>query len=306
MNGLWSELAKKLAEKWFSLLVLPGAFYLAVTATALTLGHAHALDIGLLTRHITDYARNPAVTSMGGQVVVLAAILAAAAAVGFVAQSIGTFVERAVLAAEWQAWPIPVRFAARWSLARRQRRWDSANADYLREYQNALTPDPASRPDPALRHRAARARARISVERPERPTWSGDRIQATAIRLDRDHHLDLATVWPSLWLVLPDPVREQITTARTALSRATTLAAWSVLYLVLTVWWWPAAPLAVVIAATAHHRIRATTDTYATLLENATRLHTTTLATQLGIDHTGPLGPHLGHALTRHLRSSTA
>ncbi|NKY30297.1 hypothetical protein [Nocardia gamkensis] len=77
------------------------------------------------------------------------------------------------------------------------------------------------------------------------------------------------------------------------------LAAWSVLYLALTVWWWPAAPLAVVIAETAHHRIRATTDTYATLLENAARLHTTT-------DHAGPLGPHLGHALTRYLRSSTA
>ncbi|MGK8486978.1 hypothetical protein [Nocardia asiatica] len=285
---------------------MPGAFYLAITVTALTLGHAHALDIGLLTRRITDHAKNPAVTSTGGQVVVLATLLAAAAAVGFVAQSLGTLVERGALAAEWQAWPSPGRYPARWSLTRRQRRWDKANADYLREYQNALAPDPIMRPDPVLRHRAARKRARISVERPERPTWSGDRIHAAAIRLDRDHHLDLATVWPSLWLVLPDPLREQITTARTALSGATTLAAWSVLYFVLTIWWWPAAPLATVIAATAHHRIGTTADTYATLLESATRLHATTLATQLGIDHTGPLNPQLGHTLTRHLRPSTA
>ncbi|MEU6831523.1 hypothetical protein ABZ894_22985 [Nocardia beijingensis] len=306
MSGLWSELAKKLAEKWFSLLVLPGAFYLALAATARTLGHAHALDVGLLTRRVTDYAKNPAVTSTGGQVLVLAALLATAAAVAFVAQSLGTLLERGVSAAEWQAWPLPGRYLARRSLTRRQRRWDSADADYRREYQQALAPDPTARPDPALRHRAARLRARISVERPERPTWSGDRIHAAAIRLDRDHHLDLAPVWPSLWLVLPDPVRDQITTARTALSRATTLAAWSVLYLALTIWWWPAAPLAAVIAATAHHRIRTTADTYATLLESATRLHATTLATQLGIDHTGPLDRQLGHTLTRHLRSSTA
>jgi hypothetical protein len=70
-----------------------------------------------------------------------------------------------------------------------------------------------------------------------------------------------------------------------------------VLYLPVSILWWPAAPLAVVIAATAHHRIRTTTDTYATLLETTTRLHATALATQLGIDHTGPLTPQLGHTL---------
>ncbi|MEV2223853.1 hypothetical protein AB0E01_28790 [Nocardia vinacea] len=300
---MWSELAKKLAEKWLSLLVLPGAFYLAVAGAALTLGHSHALDVGLLVHKITSYAKNPAVTATGGQVVLLVATLAGAAAVGLGAQAVGTLVEHVALAVEWDTWPGPVRYPARWSVSRRRRRWDTADTVYNREFRMALAPDPAARPNSELRHRAARTRTRIAVERPERPTWSGDRIHAVALRLDRDHHLDLATVWPAVWLTLPDSTRDQLTTARTALARATTLVAWSVLYLALSVWWWPAALVGVVAAATARHRIRTATDTYATLLETATRLCAVSLATQLGIDHTGPLTPQLGHALTRHLGS---
>ena len=80
MSGLWSELAKKIADQWFSLLVLPGVFYLAVTCAALILGHAHALDVGLLTRCIAEYAKNRATISTSGQIVLLAATLAGAAA----------------------------------------------------------------------------------------------------------------------------------------------------------------------------------------------------------------------------------
>ena len=189
---------------------------------------------------------------------------------------------------------------------RRKLRWNTANAAYLREVQKALAPDPANRPDPAVRHRIAHARARIATEQPERPTWSGDRIQAVAVRLDRDYHLDLAALWPPLWLILPDTVRDQIINARTALSRATTLGAWSILYSVLTIWWWPAALLAVIIAATARRRTRAATETYATLLETSARLYSTTLATQLGIEHTGPLTTRLGRTLTHHLHTPPA
>ncbi|WP_280423367.1 hypothetical protein [Nocardia carnea] len=303
MAGFWSEITRKLAEQWFSLLALPGALYLAVVATARVLGHPHALDIRYLGHQITSYAGHPAVTTLGGQIILLIAVLAGAAVVGLIAQFLGAVVENICLAAGWQSLSLPLRLPARWCVRVRRRRWDVADAAYQAEYRGALAPDPADRPDPARRHRAARIRDRIAVERPERPTWSGDRIHAAALRLDRDHHLDLATVWPALWLILPDTTRDELTAARLTLSRATTLAAWAVLYLPLGILWWPAVPLAVVIAATARHRIRGTSDTYATLLETTTRLHATALATQLGIDHTGPLTPQLGHTLTRHLHS---
>ncbi|MCO5999814.1 hypothetical protein [Actinoallomurus rhizosphaericola] len=303
MGGLLSELGKKLAERWLSLLVLPGVLYLAVAAAARTLGWRHALDIGLLTRQITAHAKTPAATSTGGQVMLLATIVIAAAAAGVAAQAAGAFLERLILAARWLTWPAPAPALIGWWVRHRRQRWDEADRIHHAQYQLALAPDPADRPDPAIRHTAAGIRARIAVERPERPTWSGDRIQAAALRLDRDHHLDLATCWPYLELTLPDTVRTQITDARTALSRATTLAGWAMLYAPLTWWWWPAIPLTTIIAASARHRIRTCADTYARLIETATRLHTPALATQLGIDHTGPLTPELGAALTRHLRT---
>jgi len=75
MSSLWSELGQKIADRWLTLLVLPGLLYLAVAAAASTLGQGNALDVSLLARQVTFRAREPAVTSVGGQVVVLAAII---------------------------------------------------------------------------------------------------------------------------------------------------------------------------------------------------------------------------------------
>ncbi|MFF3877863.1 hypothetical protein [Streptomyces sp. NPDC001978] len=36
---------------------------------------------------------------------------------------------------------------------------------------------------------------RIAAEEPARPAWSGDRLNAVAVRLERDHRLDLAAVF---------------------------------------------------------------------------------------------------------------
>ncbi|MFI5828445.1 hypothetical protein ACIA6C_14410 [Streptomyces sp. NPDC051578] len=161
------------------------------------------------------------------------------------------------------------------------------------------------RADPAPRRAAYPALLRIAAEAPDRPTWSGDRIHAVTVRLKRDHHLDLPALWSHLWLVLPEATRAEITSAEQALTRATTLAGWILLYAPLTVWWWPAAPLAVVLALTCRHRMRSAADSYARFLEAAAQLHTTELAPQLGIGHTGPLDSALGDALTHQLRTRT-
>ncbi|MET8878462.1 hypothetical protein [Nocardia sp. NPDC004604] len=301
MSGLWGEIAKKLADQWFSLLVLPGVLYLAVVTAALILGHTHPFDADLLAHRITTSAQNPTITSTAGQITLLAAILAGAGGIGLVAQSLGSATEYTVLSTGLQSWPAPARYVAQCLIANRRRRWAAADGVYRAEYDKALTPNPTDRPDPAVRHRAARRRTRIAVEPPERPTWSSDRIHTAAVRLDRTYHLDLATVWPALWLLLPDPTRSAIAVARTTLSQAATLAAWSLLYLPLAGWWWPAAPLSAILAFTARHRIRNATDTYATLLETAVHLHATTLATQLGVENNGALTPPIGHALTHRL-----
>ncbi|MFE1989166.1 hypothetical protein [Streptomyces mirabilis] len=302
MGAFLSELGKRLAERWLSLLVLPGALYLAVAAAAYALGQSHPFDLARLTRRITEWAAHPAAGSVGGQVVLLAAALVAASAVGLAAQGLGSLAERACLAADWSAWPVPLRQLAARRTARRRERWTDAARVWHRQRELDAGARARRRPaDPAARHAAERAMTRIAPEEPARPSWSGDRLNAVAVRLERDHQLELATLWPHLWLALPEETRTQITAARQGLTRATTLSAWALLYLPLAAWWWPAALVATVLALTARARTRAATDTYALLLEAATRLHTRDLAARLGLDATGPLGPEVGDTLTRHL-----
>jgi hypothetical protein len=306
VGGLWGELGRKLADRWLSLLVLPGVLYVATVAAAHTLGQRHALDAPLLIQEVTAFAKQPTVTGVGGQIVLVGAIMIASAAAGLVAEAVGSLVERLVLAVGWKAWPLGLPVLADWRVRRRQRRWDDAHSVYHQQRRLALAPDPADRPDPAVGRAALARRTRIALERPERPTWSGDRVQAVALRLDRDHGMDFAVVWPYLEPVLPEALGARVSEARAALARATTLAGWAVLYGALAYRWWPAVLVAFVLAAAARHRTRSCVDAYARLLEVAARLHTPDLAAQLGFDHTGPLTADLGARLTHHLRGESS
>ncbi|MGW4810901.1 hypothetical protein ACWEPB_04510 [Kitasatospora cineracea] len=300
MGGLLGELGKKLAERWLTLLVLPGAFYLAVAATGHALGQGAALDVEHLIRTVSDASRAPQVSTLGGQVVLLAAVLFGAAAVGLAAQSLGSGCQRIVLAPGWRGWRWPLAPLARLMVHRRQRRWDAARAAYEQALRLERAPVPSDRPDPARRHRAAQRVARISVERPERPTWSGDRVHAVALRLDQGLHVDLLTVWPHLWLVLPEGVRSELDRARASLDRATALGAWAVLYLPLAWWWWPAAPGAAALAAASVFRTRSAADVYATLLEATSRVHLPDLAEKLQV-RTESSGTLMGRAVMHRL-----
>lgn len=305
MGGFLTELGKRLAERWLSLLVLPGALYLCVVAAARTLDHGHPFDLTRLTDQITAWAAHPAVADIGGQVGLLAAVLAGAAATGLAAQALGSLTERLCLAPNWRDWPPPLRRLAAWRTARRRHRWARAARIWHQHREDAARARAhGQRADPGTRRAAHRAMIRTAPEEPDRPTWSGDRLNAVAVRLERDQHLDLATLWPHLWLILPEDVRTEMTTARQALTRATTLTAWALLYLPLTAWWWPAALITATLALTGRARIRTATDTYALLLEAATRVHTRDLAERLGLDPNERLSPETGDALTRHLAHS--
>jgi len=304
MNGLLGELSKKLAERWLSLLVLPGVLYISIAAVGRTLGHSHALSIDRLIAEITGWVKAPIATTVGGQVVILVAVLAGAAGTGLLAQALGSVVERSALAAGWRGWPGPLRRLASWRVGRRRCRWNRVYRAYHTEAEIARAAlMSGSRPDPAVRHRAYRQWVSLALEEPDRPTWSGDRIHAVAVRLDRDYQLDLMTVWPYLWLHLPEPVRTEIINARQGMTRASTLGGWAILYAVLTPWWWPAAVIATTLGLITRHRLRSTVDMYALLLEATVRLHTRRLAIEFGLDHTGPLTATTGDAVTRLLHT---
>ncbi|MGW2054604.1 hypothetical protein ACWCOZ_11890 [Streptomyces sp. NPDC001840] len=289
MGGLLSELGRKLAERWLSLLVLPGALYLAVLGTAALLGHGHAVDPHHLTGRISAAAEARTVRTAGGQIVILGAVLAGSAAVGLAAQALGSLVERACLAADWRSWPRPLRALARLRVSSRRRRWTAAARQYdqlVAEARRAR--GRGERGDPAERWAAHRAMTRIAAELPDRPTWSGDRIHGVSARLERVHRLDLATVWPYLWLTLPETARAEISAARQSLYRGSTLTAWALLYLPVAGWWWPAALIGLVLAFAGRSRTRAAADNYALLLEATARLYGGELALRLGLTSVPP------------------
>ncbi|MFD5315897.1 hypothetical protein [Streptomyces sp. NPDC127098] len=305
MEALLSELGSKLAERWVSLLVLPGVLYLVVVAVAGELGHGHPFDVPRLSERISEVAAHPATETAGGQVVVLGAVLAAAASVGIVARALGSVVERGWLAAEWRSWPRPLRALAARRVRSRRRRWTAAHDAWRRLRAEAARARALGRRLPAgERHAARRDMERVAPEFPDRPTWSGDRVHAAAVRVARDQRLDLATVWPHLWLVLPEESRVQLTTARQDLGRATALAAWALLYLPVAAWWWPALFAAAGLAVTARWRTRAAAGDYAALLEAAVRLHTLDLAQRLGFDVAGRLTPEQYLELDRLLETT--
>ena len=56
MNAFLGELGRRLAERWVTLLLLPGALFVAAVTVASVLGHGRALDLGALSGWIDGLA----------------------------------------------------------------------------------------------------------------------------------------------------------------------------------------------------------------------------------------------------------
>ncbi|MEV4746357.1 hypothetical protein ACFQVD_42070 [Streptosporangium amethystogenes subsp. fukuiense] len=300
MTVFLAELGKKLAERWLTLLVLPGLVYLTCAVVAATLRHGRALDVAALRDTANRIAAQPASASPGAVLLAAAGILAAAAAAALTAAALGQAVER--------VWTTPGRNPlARRLTERRRKRWDEADARVRREITAAVRAGAGSAPQVsgAPAHEvgdAIGARNAIGLTRPQRPTWIGDRLYAADQRVHAAYDLDLDSAWPRLWLIMPEQTRAELTVARDNHTAAARLAGWAILYLPLGWWWWPAIPVTVAIALTARVRARQAAAVLADLVEATVDLYGRDLAVQLGISHDGPLTRQTGLAITGTLR----
>ncbi|WP_436756752.1 hypothetical protein [Streptosporangium sp. V21-05] len=283
MNGFLGEIGKKIAERWVALLALPGLLFLAVAVTGWRLGHRHALETARLTEQITAWSADPGIRSPGGLVLIMVVCVLGAVASGLAATALGHATER--------LWTLRgARAPARWLVTLRRRR--SARAS--RRVERATTPGAAA---------LAIARAdRICLLEPDRPAWIGDRLRVPRVRVAEVYGLDLDACWPRLWLIVPEDVRLVLAAARDSLSAAARLAGWSILYLVLALWWWPGAVVAVILFVTAWSRARASAETLADLVEATVDLYVGDLTTRL--DPARRAAPASGHLLTTLLRKS--
>jgi hypothetical protein len=280
MSEFLGELGKKLAERWVTLLAIPGLLYLAAATLAVALGQSHALDVHELTGQIAKWAASPALKSTGGAILIIAAVLAGSVVAGLAAAAVGRLTEI--------VWTLPGRRGpARWLAEWRRRRFQAAKQ---------IADDPNA--SEAQVRKAMATADRICLIEASRPTWIGDRLRACQARVKRTYGIDLNAAWPRLWLVAPEVVRQEISAARSAYSASARLVGWALLYLVLGIWWWPAAPIALIVGTAAIIKARLSTRDLADLIESAVDLHAADLAAQLGQAVTGPVTPGIGKKLT--------
>ncbi|MFE3527066.1 hypothetical protein ACFXOD_36965 [Streptomyces sp. NPDC059161] len=311
MTTFLAALGTKLADRWITLLILPGLLYVGVTTAATqVLSQGRWNDSALLHERIDEVASSPTAHSPGSILLVTAAVLIVSVGVGLLAECIGRFTEWWWMGAWAPGIVQPAQVLVRW----RRRRWTDAaerhraalRAKALHQLDPQIPPggaDSSSNPVPVPDTEALNsARNRIALVEPRRPTWMGDRMLAVAIRVRDRYDLDLASAWPRLWLIVPEETRTQLASARTDLASAARLAGWGALYLPLALWWWPAALIAAASVAVAWWLGRYRTDRLADLIEATVDVHGRALAASLGIECPGALTPQAGEAITRALR----
>lgn len=301
MGGFFQQLAKTLADRWISLLVLPGAFFLGAVWVSVRLGHRDGWDVALLTRRAESAATDVADLSSGAQALLVVALLAAAAGVGFVVQALAGATRRVWLG----PWPRPfVTLSARRTTLRRAR-WHRLVEE--RRALEAASPGTRTREQQDRIDAAAGRVTGLAMAEPGRPTWMGDRIHAVESIAYHRYGLDLTYGWSRLWLILPDPARTELTAAHSAFAAAVATGTWAVPYLLLTVIWWPAVLVAAAIGLTGWARARAAVADFTTLTEATLDLHGRTLAVALGVgdlaEGAGPLtldeGEHITHLVRK-------
>lgn len=253
-----------------------------------------------LRDQLNTIAAEPALRSTGTVVLALIAVLAGAAGAGLIAQALGGGLER--------LWLTDSRVLGALT-SRRTRQWTTADEDFRAALVAAGKAKIADSEDAkALATRAVElnaARNRIALVTPSHPFWLGDRIGAVDARAIDTYELDLVSAWPRLWLVVPDATRTELAAARMALSSATRVGAWGLGYVVVGIWWWPAAVAGVVAIGTAWWRGRTAGQALAELLESTVDLYGRQLADALGIACLGPLTREVGDEITRTLRKRT-
>jgi type IV secretory pathway VirB2 component (pilin) len=301
VSALIASLGSKLAERWLTALLLPGVVFVAVTAVAVRLGHRNWARYELLTTAVDGFAASPAARSTGATLLLAVAAVAAAVAASAAAQGLGQAVVR-VWTGPWGRLGRPLVRRHRRRRQRAAARYEQALLAKARAIRAHPPVPPEELPDTAA---LAAARDRIALTEPALPTWMGNRMLAAGERIRRAYDVDLATAWPHLWLVVPEESRQAVGQAQAEFAAAARTAAWGLMYLVVGVWWWPAAVIGVAVIGYGWWQGRRGVDRLAQLVESLVDLNLRTLAATLGVAVDGPFTAADGAAVSRILHKQS-
>jgi hypothetical protein len=252
MNSFLSELGKKIADRWLTLVFLPGLLFIAVLCTAVTLRYAHSTDLGWLAQRADSVPKHLEGKNAEIGLLIIGVILGSIGS-GLLARWVALW----VLALWLGRWRWPLRRAGRMlSEKRRKRAADAATAA-------AIRPIPAYLPD--------------------RPTWIGDRLRLIGTRLNAEYGVDLAVIWPRMWLIADDSLRNPVANTRERFDFAAVLTAWGALYTALGLLWWPSAIPGICAVLTGWRRGRTACGEFAMMVEALVDLKVRSLAESLGV-----------------------
>ncbi|MFC8236475.1 hypothetical protein [Streptomyces sp. NPDC057284] len=252
MDGILSDLGKRIADRWFAFLILPGVPFAATVIVAWAMtpsGAAHALDLDILVRRL-DTLGATAQTIKG--IVSGCLLVAGVAVVAVLVRELSLIVNRL-----WLGRAAILCRLMRPGIRRRRR----------------LALDTARRGGYALPERYL----------PHRATWIGDRFALLDERVAAQYGVSLARVWPRLWQLRDDRTPKVVSAAWDDYAAATVRVAWALPYLVISIFWWPAAPLGLALVLLGWSQGRRGADDFCVSCEAAIDVQLRRLAHIVGV-----------------------
>ncbi|MFE4920772.1 hypothetical protein [Streptomyces sp. NPDC056661] len=252
MDGILSDLGKRIADRWFAFLILPGVPFAAAVIVAWAMtpsGAAHALDLDILVRRL-DTLGATAQTVKG--IVSGCLLVAGVAVVAVLVRELSLIVNRL-----WLGRVAILCRLMRPGIRRRRR----------------LALDTARRGGYALPERYL----------PHRATWIGDRFALVDERVAAQYGVSLARVWPRLWQLRDDRTPKVVSAAWDDYAAATVRVAWALPYLVISLFWWPAAPLSLALVLLGWSQGRRGADDFCVSCEAAIDVQLRRLAHIVGV-----------------------
>jgi hypothetical protein len=270
VTAFWSSVNGKLADRVAAISAPALVFWLG-GLLAWSFGHG---GLHSLAEPASWLSKQGSVT----QAAVLVVVIAGAGASGLIVTRVTLPVLR-LLEGYWPRWPRWVTKLRRRLTARVSTQATEDLGAWLALRQKA---EPSHDDLVEIYHLERVMHRRPDPPGPYQPTKTGNILRAAEGRPGSKYGLDAVTVWPQLWLVLPEAAQQELAAARAALDSAVAATIWGILFCAFGFWTLlalPAGLLVAVVAAVAWVPARA--EVFGSLLEAAFDLNRAALYRQL-------------------------
>lgn len=232
MTAFWGAAAGKLAERLLATGLSASVYWLAMLM-AWALGHAHPRTA------LAEMLRSVGAMRTGEQFALLLLVLVGLGGSALLVRQL-TLPALRFLEGYWPAVLAPL---GEWLRERHQRHREAGSAAW-RTLHDRLVADPSAPTQPPLNATERLRYAQLDMElrwSPRQPalmmpTPVGNILRAAEAEPWHKYGLDAVLLWPHLWTVLPDTLRQDLSAARQRLNQAVAAGMWCLLVLPAMYW----------------------------------------------------------------------